>query len=96
MRAAAHVRWPRGAEPGAELALRGRLAPLGPTDEHERRKNAHALLRAETIAATGSRRGGVSGALDAIRSRTERALTGGVPPPRAGSRAGWCSARTAP
>jgi len=84
VRAAAHVRWPRGAEPGVELALRGRLAPLGPTDEHERRKDAHALLRTESIAATGSRRGGVAGALDAIRSRTERALTGGLPAPQGG------------
>ncbi len=82
VRAAAHVRWPRGAQPGVELALRGRLAELRAADAHERRRNSHALLRAESIAATGRRRGGLAGALDAIRARTERALTRGVPRPQ--------------
>jgi competence protein ComEC len=78
----AHVRWPEGAEPGAELAVRGRLAPLGPSDAAERRRNAHALLRATAIRATGRRRGGLLGGLDAVRGRTERALTSAVPPPQ--------------
>ena len=55
---------------------------LGPFDAHERRRNAHALLRAEAIAATGRRRGGLLGALDGVRTRTERALTAGLPPPQ--------------
>jgi len=80
--AAAHVRWPHDAQPGTELQLRGRLARLAPYDDHERRRNAHALVRAEAILATGRRRGGVMGALDAVRVRTERALTSGVPPPQ--------------
>ena len=84
VRAPASVRWPRAAEPGIELALRGRLAPLGEFDAHERRRDAHALLRAESIAATGRRRGGISGVLDAVRSRTERALTDGVAAPQGG------------
>jgi competence protein ComEC len=82
LRVPAHVRWPPGAQPGAELAVRGRLAALGPFDAAERRRNAHALLRATAIRATGRRRGGLLGALDAVRGRTERALTSGVPPPQ--------------
>ena len=82
LRAAAHVSWPRAPQPGAELAIRGRLAPLGPFDAHERRRNAHALLRAQSIRATGRRRGGVLGTLDRVRERTERALTTGLPPPQ--------------
>ncbi len=82
LRAAAHVPLPAGAEPGVELAVKGRLKPLTEFDEHERRRNAHALLQAETVTATGRRRAGLLGALDAVRSRTERALTSGVPPPQ--------------
>jgi len=77
--AAARVRWPRHAQPGTELHIRGDLARLAPYDDHERRRNAHALVRAESIIATGRRRGGVMGSLDAIRVRTESALTSGVP-----------------
>ena len=80
LRAAARVRWPAAAGPGAELHVRGRLAALGTFDAHERRRNAHAVLRADAIRATGRRRGGLSGALDAVRGRTERALTAGIPP----------------
>jgi competence protein ComEC len=80
VRAPAHVPWPARAEPGVELVVRGRLSALGPFDIHERRRNAHALLRAGSIRATGRRRGGLLGALDAVRSRTERALTSGLPP----------------
>ncbi len=83
VRAATHVRWPR-AEPGVELAIRGRLAALGPFDAHERRRNAHALLRAQSIRATGRRRGGLLGALDGVRARTERALTSNLPAPQGG------------
>jgi competence protein ComEC len=82
VRAPSHVRWPAGAVPGAEMAIGGRLAALGPFDAHERRRNVHALLRATTIRATGRRRRGLLGAIDAIRSRTERALTSALPPPQ--------------
>jgi competence protein ComEC len=82
LRAAAHVPLPAGAEPGAELAVKGRLKTLTSFEEHERRRNAHALLQAETVRATGRRRAGLLGALDAVCSRTERALTSGVPPPQ--------------
>ena len=82
LRADARVPWPANVDPGVELRLEGRLAPLGPYDDHERRRNAHALLRADSILATGRRRGGAIGALDAVRRRTERALTNGVPVPQ--------------
>jgi competence protein ComEC len=82
LRAPAHVRWPAASEPGVELAIHGGLAALGPFDAYERRRNAHALLRAQSIRATGRRRGGLLGALDTVRSRTEHALTSGVAPPQ--------------
>ena len=82
LRAPGHVPMPRDAAPGAELAIRGRLAVLGPFDAHERRRNAHALLRASGVARTGNRRGGLAGSLDGVRTRTERALTTGLPPPQ--------------
>ncbi len=81
LRASAHVTWPPSSQPGAELAVSGRLAKLGPFDAHERRRHAHALLRAQTIRATGRRRGGLLGLLDGVRTRTEQALTSGLPPP---------------
>ena len=84
LRAPGHVATPHGAEPGVELAIRGRLAVLGPFDAHERRRDAHALLRASEVANTGRRRGGLAGLLDGVRSRTERALTTGLPPPQGG------------
>jgi competence protein ComEC len=80
LRVPARVRWPPGAVPGAELAAHGRLERLGPYDAYERRRNAHALLRAQSLRAGGRRRGGLLGALDGVRARTERALTAGVPP----------------
>jgi competence protein ComEC len=80
--AGARVRWPRETQPGTELRIKGHLATLAPYDDYERRRNAHALVRAASIFAPGPRRGGVMGALDTIRRRTERALTSGVPPPQ--------------
>jgi len=82
VKAPARVRWPRPVAPGAILAIEGRLAPLRPRDEHERRRGAHALLLASQIRATGARRGGLIGALDGARDRSERALTRGVPAPQ--------------
>ena len=76
----ARVRWPAAAAvPGAIVAVQGRLAALVRQDEHERRRGTHAILRAETIRATGAHRGGLLGGLDGVRARTERALTGGIP-----------------
>ncbi len=84
LRVPTRVRWPAAAAvPGAELVARGRLERLGVFDAYERRRNAHAVLRAESVAATGRRRRGLLGVLDGVRTRTERALTSGVPPPQA-------------
>jgi len=82
VKAPARVRWPRALAPGAILAVEGRLVALGSRDAHERRRGAHALLVAAAIHATGLRRGGVLGALDGVRARSERALTSGVPAPQ--------------
>ncbi|MEA2219667.1 MAG: competence protein ComEC [Solirubrobacteraceae bacterium] len=82
LRAGAYVAWPERAEPGVELAVRGRLRPLGRFEAYERRRNSHAVLQARTIGATGRRRGGLPGLLDGVRSRTERALTSGLPAPQ--------------
>jgi len=79
VRAPAHVRWPAGSLPGVQLRVRGKLDTLGEFDAAERRRNAHALLRAARIDVTGRRRGGVGGVLDGVRSRAERSLTRGVP-----------------
>jgi competence protein ComEC len=83
VKAPARVRWPTPASvPGAVIAVTGRLVALGPQDEYERRRGAHAILRPESIRATGTQRGGVLGLLDGVRARTERALTAGVPAPQ--------------
>jgi competence protein ComEC len=79
LRVPARVRWPPAVGPGAEVAARGRLTRLGRYDAYERRRDAHAVLRVASIRATGRHRGGLAGVLDAIRARTERALTAGVP-----------------
>ncbi|CAA9502776.1 MAG: Late competence protein ComEC, DNA transport [uncultured Solirubrobacteraceae bacterium] len=82
VKAPARVAWPRVVAPGIIVAIEGRLAALGPHDAHERRRGAHALLVATTIRATGARRGGLLGALDRVRDRSERALAGGLPAPQ--------------
>ena len=82
LRVPARVRWPPDAAPGVELLVGGQLARLGPYDAHERRRAAHAVVRVTSIATTGRRRGGILGALDGVRARSERALTSGMPPPQ--------------
>ncbi len=72
--------WP---EVGEVVALAGRVGPLGRFDAYQRRRGAHAALDLERFEPTGQRRGGVSGALDAIRRRAERGLEHGVPRPEA-------------
>ncbi|HVF76652.1 MAG TPA: ComEC/Rec2 family competence protein [Solirubrobacteraceae bacterium] len=80
VKAPARVPWPRP-EPaaGAIVHIAGRLAPLGAHDAHERRRGAHALFIAASIRTTGTRRGGLPGALDRVRDRSQRALTRGLP-----------------
>jgi competence protein ComEC len=82
LRAGRRVRWPPVAV-GSELAVQGVLNALAERDAWLRPRNVHAELRAETVRATGSRRGGAAGTLDAIRGRAERGLSGGLPPAEA-------------
>ena len=82
LRAGSHIRVPP-ARAGDVVAVRGGLAPLGPDDAWLRPRNVHAVLDAESIRATGRRRGGAAGAVDAVRRRAEDALTAGVPGPEA-------------
>jgi competence protein ComEC len=82
LRAGRRVRWPAVAV-GSELAVQGVLNPLAERDAWLRPRNVHAELRAETVRATGSRRGGAAGALDAIRGRAERGLSDDLPPAEA-------------
>jgi competence protein ComEC len=70
-------------EVGEQLLVRGGLAALGPHDGWLRPRNVHAILLADSITATGRRRGGLPGILDRARSRIERALRVGLPPPQA-------------
>ena len=84
LKAPARVRWPARSAPGAVLQVAGRLAPLDAREAHERRRGAHAVLLAGAVQATRDRRGGLSGALDAVRARSERSLAGGLPPPQGG------------
>jgi competence protein ComEC len=83
VKASAHVPWPAAARaPGAMVRIDGRLAALRASDGYERLRGTHALLLASHIRATGAQRGGLLGALDGVRARTERALTAGVPAPQ--------------
>ena len=70
---------PAGAAPGDVLAVDGRLEPLDEYDGFQRRRGALAALRADRVAATGARRGGVLGALDAVRRRAEAGLAVAAP-----------------
>ncbi len=48
-----------------------------------RRAGVHAILRARFVKATGARRGGPQGALDALRRRAEAGVSAGLSPPLA-------------
>jgi competence protein ComEC len=82
LRAGSHVRVPP-VRAGDVVTARGALEALGPHDAWLRPRNVHAVLAAESVRATGRRRGGLAGAVDAVRRRAEDALTVGVPGPEA-------------
>lgn len=82
LRASARVAWPV-APIGAIVQVRGALAHLSAADAWLRPRNVHAVLRADAITPTGAARGGLVGAVDAIRRRADLALTAGLPPPQA-------------
>lgn len=76
------VHWPR-APTGAVMSVAGRLASLGPHDDYQRRRGAHARFAVSLARWSGSRRGGAIGSIDSIRTRAEAALERGLPPPQA-------------
>ena len=73
---------------GAVVALSGRIAPLGRYDAYQRRRGAHAALEVDRWRATGASRGGLPGALDAVRRRAEAGLGRGLAPPESALLAG--------
>ena len=89
-RSASGVRWPRGAGPGSELLVAGRLAAPRSSagaaldwPRELRRRGISAELTLDRVSATGRRRGGIGGAVDRIRERAEHALAAGASPPHA-------------
>jgi competence protein ComEC len=70
-------------EVGEIVRLRGTVGPLGRFDAYQRRRGAAAALDAVWIDRSGRRRGGIAGALDAVRRRAEHGLDRGLPPPEA-------------
>ncbi|MGI8593410.1 MAG: ComEC/Rec2 family competence protein [Solirubrobacteraceae bacterium] len=82
VRAGGELRWPF-VETGGVVRISGRLEALGPWDSYQRRRGAHAVLRASRAWPTGRRRGGVAGALDHVRARAEHALSAGPGPKEA-------------
>ena len=81
MRAAAHV----GAWPGVGeiVELAGTVAPLGRFDAYQRRRGADAAIDVARLRATGERRGGPAGIVDAARRRAEAGLGRGLAEPEA-------------
>ena len=84
------VSWPRGAGPGSEIVVAGRVRPLRASPgasfdrrAHLRRRGISAELALERVRATGRRRGGLSGALDRMRERAEQALAAAASPAHA-------------
>jgi competence protein ComEC len=82
LRAGRGVRWPTE-RVGAVLAARGGLEPLPASDAWQRARGVHAQLRADALADTGVRRGGLAGVVDGVRARAQAVLRTGVPPPEA-------------
>jgi competence protein ComEC len=68
-----------GAAPGAVLAVAGRMSELRPFEVLQRRRGALVAVDVLTLRATGTRRGGLAGALDAARARGEAGLRRAVP-----------------
>jgi competence protein ComEC len=86
MRIARWTRLPTGIEVGAELAVDGHVRPLRPPEGAG--EGFAGRLRGQGIAgellldharATGRRRGGIAGMLDAMRRRAGRAVAAGLP-----------------
>jgi competence protein ComEC len=81
LRAGRDVRWPTE-RVGTVLAVRGGLEPLPASEAWQRGRGVHAQLRADVLADTGARRGGLAGFVDGVRARAQAVLRTGVPPPQ--------------
>jgi competence protein ComEC len=70
----------RGGWPGVgEIArVAGEVAPLGRYDAYQGRRGALAALEVSRFTATGERRGGLAGVVDAVRRRAEAGLARGL------------------
>jgi competence protein ComEC len=82
---AARQPWP---PVGAIVAVSGRITPLGKYDGYQRRRGAQVALEVDRWRATGTSRGGLPGALDAVRRRAEAGLGRALDPPEAALLAG--------
>ena len=83
-------RWRGPDEPGAVVRVRGLAKPPLRADDgrfdwpaHLRRRGIALELHLSEIEATGARRDGIAGAVDAARRRAERAIEAGLPPDKA-------------
>ena len=74
---------PPGVRVGAELLVRGTVAPLAEFEGYQRRRGAHIALELSSWTATGRARDGLAGALDAARERASRGLGVGLHAPEA-------------
>jgi competence protein ComEC len=68
---------------GEIVAIGGMVAPLGKYDEFQRRRGALAAIETSRVRATGERRGGLAGIVDAARRRAEDGLERGLAEPEA-------------
>jgi competence protein ComEC len=78
--------WKGPDEPGAIVRVRGVARPPAGSDHarfdwpaHLRRRGIAFELALDSVAATGRRRGGIAGAVDAARRRAEDVITAGLP-----------------
>ncbi len=78
LRIGSHASWPASAT-GAIVAVHGRLRALGPYEQYERLRGAHAAISVDAAAATGTARGGPWRLVDSVRTRAEVALATGLP-----------------
>ncbi len=83
MRVPGYVRpgvWP---EVGEIVRIEGRVGRLGRFDAYQRPRGATGTIEVAALRLTGERRGGVAGALDAVRRRAEAGLERGLRPDEA-------------
>src|SRR5207248_2014948 len=76
------IAWP-GAPTGALVDLAGKLRPLTPFESYAAARGAHAALAVLAADWRGARRGGLTGFVDAARTRAERGITAALPAPEA-------------